>query len=82
MLTLVLAPKSDGGQWSDDDYVVFDGPQCIGHIMRTPQAPQGKPWFWTIFACERALQTMHDRGYAKSREQAIADFKARRVRAP
>jgi len=74
MITLLHATKSDGGQWSDDDYVVFDGAQCIGHIMRTHQAPQRKPWFWTIFA--RKPQAMHDRGYAATREQAMAEVEA------
>ena len=63
------------GQWSDDDYDVFDGDQHIGRIMLHPQAPQGQPWFWTITA--RVPQYPHDRGYAVSREQAMADFKAR-----
>jgi hypothetical protein len=37
-----------GGQWSDDNYDVFDGEQHIERIMLHPQAPQGQPWFWTI----------------------------------
>jgi hypothetical protein len=32
-------------------------------------------WFWTITA--RVPQSMADRGYTASREQAMADFKAR-----
>jgi hypothetical protein len=32
-----------------------------------------QPWFWTITG--RAPQSTHDRGYAESREQAMADFK-------
>ena len=75
MMTLVHASKSDGDQWSGDDYVVFDGGQCIGHIMRTHQAPPRKPWFWTIFV--REPQAMHDRGYAATREQAMAALVAR-----
>jgi hypothetical protein len=43
--------------------------------MLTPHAPEGQPWFWTITA--RAPQSTHDRGYAVSREHAMADFKAR-----
>jgi hypothetical protein len=52
---------------------VFDGDQHIGHIMPHTQAPEGQPWF-TITA--RVPQYRHDRGYAASREQAMADLKA------
>jgi hypothetical protein len=52
-LTLKRASKSrPSGQWSDDDYDVFDGDRHIGRIL------------WT------------HAGYAVSREQAMADFKA------
>jgi hypothetical protein len=64
-----------GGHWSDDDYDVFDGDRHIGRIMLHTQAPEGQPWFWTITA--RVPQSTQDRGYAASREQAMADFKAR-----
>jgi len=42
--------------------------------MLHPQAPQGAPWFWTITA--RFPQSTADRGYAASREEAMAEFKA------
>ena len=74
MLTLVRAPKDNGSHHSDEGYAVFDGDRCVGHIMRAQQAPQGKPWFWTIFA--RELQGKNDRGYAATRGRAMAEFKA------
>jgi hypothetical protein len=41
-LTLKRASKHrPGGQWSDDDYDVFDGEQHIGRIMLHPQRQRG-----------------------------------------
>ena len=75
MLTLKRASKSrPSGEWSDDDYDVFDGDRHIGRIMWTHAASRETPWFRTITA--RVPQYPHDRGYAASREAAMADFKA------
>jgi hypothetical protein len=74
MLTLKHAKSRPNGTWSDDDYDVFDGDRCIGRILLVPQAPEGQPWFWTITA--PVPQYPHDRGYAATREDAMADFMA------
>ena len=76
MLVLKRASKHrPGGPWSDDDYDVFDGDRHIGRIMWTHAASKETPWFWTITA--RFPQSTADRGSAASREQVMADFKAR-----
>lgn len=46
-----------------------------GRIMLHPQAPEGRPWFWTITPREHP-PSIHSRGYSETREQAIQDFKA------
>ena len=70
--TIVRTDKSRGG--GDDDYDVFDGDKVIGRIVRHPQAPMEAPWFWVIVAQGRK-RSLADRGYAISREQAIAQFR-------
>lgn len=67
MLTLVSASKSD----NPDSFAVFDGKECVGHVMRTQKSPAGKTWFWTIFVTDAGAV---DRGYATTREQAMADL--------
>jgi len=75
MLVLKRASKSrPSGEWSDDDYDVFDGERPIGRIMWTHAASRETPWFWTM--TERVPQCPYDRGYAATREEAMGDFKS------
>jgi hypothetical protein len=76
-LVLISANKSPGGEWSPNDHDVRDSHgKVVGRIMRHPQAPESRPWFWTITAPE-IPPSAHNRGYSVTREQAMADFKAR-----
>jgi len=77
MLTLKRNYKSpEIGPWSTDEYDVFDDDRCVGRIILSQRAPDGEPWFWTITAEEVPLSNANQ-GYAASREQAMADLKAR-----
>jgi hypothetical protein len=77
MTNLILAPtKRYFGFGSKNDYVVLDGGRVIGRIFLSPQAPEGEPWFWTI-AAKEFPPSVYNKGYSATREQAMADFKAR-----
>ena len=60
--------------WGPNDFDVSNADRSIGRIFLSPQAPQGRPWFWTITAREYP-PSIHSRGYSVTREQAMQDFK-------
>ena len=71
------------GPWTADkpDYLVLVDGRVVGRIFQQPQAPEGRPWMWTITAREHP-PTIHSRGYSAAREQAMADFKKQWVARP
>ena len=73
--TLVRTNKSRGG--GDEDYDVCDGDKIIGRIVCHPQGPMEAPWFWVIVAEGLSPSWLTERGYAVSREHALAQFRAR-----
>jgi hypothetical protein len=76
-MNLVLAYTSKYFGFGDkNDYVVLDGGRVIGRIYRPPQVPADRPWFWTITDPDR-IPSIYNRGYCRTREEAMAHFKAR-----
>jgi hypothetical protein len=57
--------------WGPNDYdVLDDSRQVTGRIFLSVQAPQGRPWFWTITARDYP-RSIHTRGYRATREEAM-----------
>jgi hypothetical protein len=72
-LLLVPANKSRGSDHCGPlDYDVRHDDRVVGRIFCPPQAPPDQPWFWTILEGP----SMACRGYAATREDAMAAFKA------
>jgi len=59
------------GMGDKNDYYVLDDGRRIGRLFLSSQAPEGRPWFWGIFP-----PPVGNEGYAATREEAVAAFKA------
>jgi hypothetical protein len=77
-LFLITASKSRGGKWNADDYDVRLGStegHVVGRIFKPPMAKSEEPWFWTITDLD-IKRPLSDRGYAATRESAMAAFRS------
>lgn len=62
------------GEWSDQEFDVFEGNTLVGHILRSPSASSDCPWLWTITG--RSPAGADNRGYAKSLDAATFDLRS------
>ncbi len=68
----ILVHASD--RLATDDYDIWDDKgRVVGRVVRAGNSPKGQPWFWTV--TERAMRLPADRGYAATREEAMAAFR-------
>ena len=75
MTNLLLSPTQKYFRFGDkNDYCVLDGGRVVGRMFLNPQAPERRPWFWTITAREMP-PSVYNKGYSATREDAMADFK-------
>lgn len=60
------------GEWSDQEFDVFDGDTLVGHILRSQAASVDRAWLWTI--TRRPPVGAGERGYAKSLDAAMSEL--------
>ena len=70
----LILMRATGGRPATDDYDIWDDKgRDVGRVIRTANSPKEQPWFWTV--TERGVRTPTDRGYAATREEAMAAFR-------
>ncbi len=62
--------SATSGEWSDEEFDVFDDGAPVGRILRSHAASPDHPWLWTID--RRLPRGAPNRGYAESLEAAMA----------
>lgn len=74
MLLLKRRRTSDtSGEWSDQEFDVFDQDLVVGRILRSPLAPLDRPWLWAVTIPRTSGANV--RGHAENLEAAMARFK-------
>ena len=61
--------SATSGEWSDEEFDVFDDDTFVGRILRSQAASPDHPWLWTIDG--RLPRGACNRGYAESLEAAM-----------
>jgi hypothetical protein len=74
MTNLLLTPTSRYYDIGVDVGIVVQGNLPIGRIFKPEQAQSTEPWFWTITA-RGFPPSVHNKGYAATREEAMTAFK-------
>jgi hypothetical protein len=63
------------GEWSDQEFDVFDDDAVVGRILRSQIAFSDRPWLWIITG--RSSGDVESRGYAKDLDGARSELTAR-----
>jgi len=63
------------GEWSDQEFDVFDEDALVGRILRSHAASSDRPWLWMIIG--RSPDGVENRGYATSLEVAMSELTSR-----
>lgn len=58
------------GEWSDQEFDVFDGDAVIGRILRSQSASADRPWLWTLTG--HPAGEADNSGYARTLEAAMS----------
>lgn len=70
---LILVHATSGRPATADYDILDDKGRVVGRVIRAANSPKEQPWFWTV--TERAMRVPTERGYAATREEAMAAFR-------
>lgn len=72
ILVPAVNPELNRSASVDDFDVCDDAGTVVGRIFLSALAPEGRPWFWTITTGFH--QRSVERGYQRTRDDALRDF--------